>query len=236
MNFDALAAYLNQTPLLWIIITISVYKISIIIYEKFGKNPLLQPLIVACVIILLILFFAKVPFEEYFKSVNILNFFLGPATVALAVLLYRNLRLIKSFLMPILVTLIVGGIFTTSLAVGILWLLGGSEVTMLSMTTKSVTAPITVVIANDIGSNASLAIGFVAITGVLGASFCGFLFKILKIKHDESKGFALGLVAHAVGVSKAYEISEKAAAFGAVAMSLMGIFIAILLPIIIHHI
>lgn len=232
MNVDALMAYITSTPLTWIIITMSAYKVGILIYEKTGKHALLQPIVIAYVIMLPILIIAHIPYKQYFESVSILHFFLGPATVALALPLYKNLKLIHAYLLPIFITLFVGGIFTILSAVGILWLLGASKITMLSMTTKSVTAPITLITAQDIGANASLAIGFVVITGLLGALFGTFVFKLLKIKHDAAKGFALGLISHAVGTARAFEISENAAAFSALAMGLIGVLIAVFLPIV----
>lgn len=232
MNVDALIAYITSTPLTWIIVTMSAYKVGILIYEKTGKHALLQPIVIAYVIMLPILIIAHIPYKQYFESVSILHFFLGPATVALALPLYKNLKLIHAYLLPIFITLFVGGIFTILSAVGILWLLGASKITMLSMTTKSVTAPITLITAHDIGANASLAIGFVVITGLLGALFGTFIFKLLRIKHDAAKGFALGLISHAVGTARAFEISENAAAFSALAMGLVGVFIAVFLPIV----
>ena len=233
MNFDALIAYITSTPLTWIIITLSAYKVGILIYEKTGKHALLQPIVIAYVIMLPILIIAQIPYKQYFESVSILHFFLGPATVALALPLYKNLKLIRAYFLPILITLIAGGIFTILSALGILWLLGASKITMLSMTTKSVTAPITLITAQDIGANAALAIGFVVITGLFGALFGTFIFKLLRIKHDSAKGFALGLISHAVGTARAFEISENAAAFSALAMGLVGMCIAVLLPIVI---
>jgi len=233
MNVDALINYVMNTPLTWIIITMSAYKVGILIYEKTGKHALLQPIVIAYVIMLPILIIAQIPYKQYFESVSILHFFLGPATVALALPLYKNLKLIHAYLLPIFITLVAGGIFTILSALGILWLLGASKITMLSMTTKSVTAPITLITAHDIGANAALAIGFVVITGLFGALFGTFIFKLLRIKHDAAKGFALGLISHAVGTARAFEISENAAAFSALAMGLVGMFIAVFLPIVI---
>ncbi len=56
----------------------------------------------------------------------------------------------------------------------------------------------------------------------------------MKIKHDTSKGFALGVISHGIGTARAIEISEKAAAFSALAMGLSGIFTAIFLPLVIQ--
>lgn len=231
MNVNALIDYVSNAPLTWLIITISAYKIGVLIYEKSGKNAFLQPIVIAYAIMLPILLVAKVPYKEYFSAVSMLHFFLGPATVALALPLYKNLKLIRAYFVPILITLVAGGIFTILSAVGILWLFGASKITMLSMTTKSVTAPITLITANDIGANASLAVGFVVITGLLGALIGTPIFRLLKIKHDAAKGFALGLLSHAVGTARAFEISENAAAFSALAMGLVGVFIAVFLPL-----
>jgi len=107
MNVDALIAYVMNTPLSWIIITLSAYKIGIIIYVKERvKTTLLQPIVIAYVIMLPILLLAKIPYKQYFDSVFILHFFLGPATVALALPLYKNLKLIQSYFLPILITLV----------------------------------------------------------------------------------------------------------------------------------
>lgn len=233
MNLDALIAYVTSTPLVWLIVTISAYKIGILVYQKSGKNALLQPIVIAYMIMLPILILANIPYKQYFESVSIIHFLLGPATVALALPLYKNLKLIRSYFMPIVVTLFLGGTFTILSALGILWLFDASTTTMLSMTTKSVTAPITIITAQDIGAIPSLAMGFVVITGLLGALFGSFIFKILRIKHDAAKGFALGLISHAIGIARAVEISDKAAAFAALAMGLIGVIVAVLLPIII---
>ncbi len=233
MNLEALYAYVTTTPLVWIIVTISAYKIGILVYEKSGKNALLQPIVVAYMIMLPILLLADIPYQRYFESVSIIHFILGPATVALALPLYKNLKLIRSYFMPIVATLVLGSAFTILSALGILWLFDASTTTMLSMTTKSVTAPITIITAQDIGAVPSLAMGFVVITGLLGALLGNFIFKLLRIKHDAAKGFALGLISHAIGIARSVEISEKAAAFAALAMGLVGVLIAVVLPLIV---
>ena len=233
MNYDALVNYIQSTPLTWLIITLASFKIGIIIYEKFNKHTLLQPIIIAYVMLLSLIIYTNTSFEEYFKSVEIIHFFLGPATVALALPLYKNLKYIKSLFLPIMLTLFIAGIFSIVVAVSLLWIFGAELPTILSMTTKSITAPIAIITSEQIGAIPSLAVGFVLITGIIGALFGTIVFKFIKIKHDTSKGFALGLVSHGIGTARAIEISERAAAFSALAMGLSGIFTAIFLPMII---
>lgn len=236
MDIDALIEYLNTTPLVWLIITLGAFKIGIIIYEKFNKNTFLQPIIVSYFIIMTLIFLTNTSYERYFESVQIIHFFLGTATVALALPLYKNLKYIKELILPIVLTLIVAGTFSIVFTLLILWFFDAQLSTILSMTTKSVTAPIAIITSQQIGAIPSLAVGFIIITGILGALFGNMIFKVLKIKHDSSKGFALGLVSHAIGTARAIEISEKAGAFSALAMGLVGVLTAIVLPLVIYYI
>ena len=236
MNFDALNEYITTTPLLWLILTLGSYKIGIIIYERFNKHTLLQPIVIAYAIIMTTLLISGKSYEEYFKGVEIIHFFLGPATVALALPLYNNLKHIKTLFIPIVLTLFIAGSFSIVIALGMLWALDANMVTILSMATKSITAPIAIITSEQIGAIPSLAVGFVIITGIIGALLGNIIFKIMRIKHDTSKGFALGLISHGIGTARAVEMGEKAAAFSALAMGLCGVFTAILLPLIIQFI
>lgn len=233
MNLDALIQYISTTPLVWLLLTLGSFKLGIIIYEKSAKNTLLQPIIIAYLIIISALFISGVSYEKYFKSVEIIHFFLGPATVALALPLYKNLKHIQSLFFPIIITLVVAGIFSIVSAVSLLWMLDAQLPTILSMTTKSITAPIAIITSQQIGAIPSLAVGFVIIAGIIGALLGTGIFKVMKIKHDTSKGFALGVISHGIGTARAIEISEKAAAFSALAMGLSGILTAVFLPIVI---
>lgn len=233
MNFDALINYVTNTPMTWLILTLGAYKIGIIIYEKTNKHTLFQPIIIAYLTILILLVITGVSYKEYFKSVEIIHFFLGPATVALALPLYNNLKHIKAIFWPIVLTLIIAGTFSIVIALGLLWILDAQLSTILSMATKSITAPIAIITSEQIGAIPSLAVGFVIITGIIGALFGNIVFKIMKIKHDTSKGFALGLISHGIGTARAVEMGEKTAAFAALAMGLSGIATAIFLPLVI---
>lgn len=236
MNFDALYEYITTTPLLWLILTLGAYKIGIIIYEKFNKHTLLQPIVIAYAIIMTFILLTGKSYEEYFKSVEIIHFFLGPATVALALPLYNNLKHIKSLFIPIVLTLFIAGSFSIVIALGLLYLMDANIATILSMATKSITAPIAIITSEQIGAIPSLAVGFVIITGIIGALLGNVIFKLINIKHDTSKGFALGLISHGIGTARAVEMGEKTAAFSALAMGLCGVFTAILLPLVIQFI
>ena len=155
---------------------------------------------------------------------------LGPVTVALAIPLYQNLKRIRALLAPIVLTLVLGSFFTVGICMGIAWMLGASDTTLFSMTTKSITTPIAMAVAEKIGATAALAAPFVMFTGVLGAVLGPPIFDKLNIKDDSVKGISLGLTSHAVGTAKALEISAECGAFAALSMGLTGILTALILP------
>lgn len=220
--------------LFWLILTIGIFQLGLMLYEKFNKPMLLQPIMVTYVSVICLLLLSGTSYEEYFKGTQFIHFMLAPATVALALPLYKNFALIKSLFIPVVITLFVGSAISILIATGLLYIFGASFDTILSMMTKSITAAIAVITSEQIGAIPSLAVGFVILTGMTGAVFGTLVFKIAKIKHDESKGFALGIISHGIGTARAVDISEKAGAFSALAMGLGGILVSIVLPIVIQ--
>ena len=59
MNSEALINYIHSTPLTWLIATLAAFKLGIIIYEKCNKHTLLQPIIIAYVILLSLIIFTN---------------------------------------------------------------------------------------------------------------------------------------------------------------------------------
>ena len=103
----------------------------------------------------------------------------------------------------------------------------------MTMAPKSVTSPIAMLVAEQIGGVAAMAAVFVLITGVLGAILGPSILNRLGVHSPEARGMALGLTAHAVGTSVALQESEESGAFAALAMSLMGVATAVLLPLVV---
>ncbi|SDH56376.1 TIGR00659 family protein [Pseudomonas flavescens] len=226
------AAWLAVThhPLFAAGITLGAYQLAVAAYEK-TRWVFLQPVLVSTILVIAILLLCGLTFTEYKGGAEALTIFLGPATVALAVPLYLNLRRIRQVFWPTVLTLLVAGVVATVLGVALAWMLGAEHSMLMSMAPKSVTSPIAMLVASQIGGLAALAAVFVMITGVLGAIIGPSLLRWCGVRHHAALGMALGMTAHAVGTSRAMQESEECGAFAALAMSLMGVFTAILLPL-----
>lgn len=217
-------------PLFGIGITLAAYQIVVAAYEK-TRWIFLQPVLVSMLVVVGILLGCGLTYAEYRKSTEIMNVLLGPATVALAVPLYLNLRRIRQLFWPTFTTLVIGGVFATGICLLLGWWFGAEHMILMTLAPKSVTSPIAMLVAEQIGGVAALAAVFVLITGVIGAIFGPALLTLLGVRSPEARGMALGLTAHAVGTSVALQESEECGAFAALAMSLMGVATAVFLPL-----
>lgn len=232
MNLDWQGAGMSviHHPLFGIAITLGVYQLVLAAYEK-TRLVFLQPVLMSMLVLIAVLVGCGISYAEYRKSTEILSILLGPATVALAVPLYLNLRRIRQLFLPTLTTLVVGGTFATGLCVLLGWWLGANHMILMTLAPKSVTSPIAMLVAEQIGGVAALAAVFVLITGVIGAIFGPSLLTLAGIDNPAARGMALGLTAHAVGTSAALQEGEECGAFAALGMSLMGVATALFLPL-----
>ena len=217
--------------LFMILITILSYWGARQLYLKSNLHPLFQPVLVGSGLMIVLLLACNISYRDYFESVQLIHWFLAPSIVALAIPLFYEVRHMRRAIAKLLLLVCLGGTATVLLAIAILAIFSASEESILAMLTKSVTTAVAVLVAEETGAIASLAAGFVMITGVFGAVVAPYIFKRFDIKRDEEKGLALGLSAHAIGTVKAFEISPKCGAYSILAMIVNGIFTAILLPI-----
>ncbi|MBE7376818.1 LrgB family protein [Pseudomonas lopnurensis] len=230
MHWYAAWQALIHHPLFGVGITLVIFQLAYAAYEK-TRWVFLQPVLVSMILIVGVLLLCGLDYAEYRISAQWLTLLLGPATVALAVPLYLNLRRIRELFGPIVITLLVAGTFATALGMALAWAFGADEMILMTLAPKSVTSPIAMLVAEQIGGVVALAAVFVMITGVLGAILGPELLRRFGVQHPAARGIALGLTAHAVGTAQALQESDECGAFAALAMSLMGVMTAVLLPL-----
>ncbi|MBT0664994.1 LrgB family protein [Geobacter pelophilus] len=233
-EIQQLWVYLSTTPLLWLTLTLISYQIGTWVFGKLGCHPLLNPVLTAIIGLVVLLKVTGIDYQTYFRGAQFVHFLLGPATVALAIPLYRELEMIRKSFGPIIITLAVGSLAAIVSAVGIAWALGGEKIILLSVAPKSITTPIAMGVSEQIGGLPSLTAVVVVLTGITGAVGGDFILNWLKIYDDNARGMALGVASHGIGTAHAIQRSRVAGAFSALAMALNGLFTALLLPVIVY--
>lgn len=222
--------YLSTTPLLGLTLTLLVYLVAFRLYEWTGFNPLANPVALSIAMLAVVLTLTGTPYTTYFEGAQFVHFLLGPATVALAVPLVEQWHRLRRWWWPLLAGLVSGTLAGT---VSALWLarwLGASDATLASLAPKSVTTPVAMGIAEQLGGLPSLTAVLVVCTGVVGAATGRFLFDALRIQDPMVRGFALGTAAHGIGTARAFQVNETMGAFAGLAMGLTALFSALALP------
>ena len=222
--------YLSATPLLGLTMTLAVYSIAYQLYTYANSNPLLNPVVTSVAVLIIFLLATDTPYQAYFEGGQFVHFLLGPATVALAVPLYQQFSKLRKLWLPVSIALISGVVIGALSSIGIAWLLGASLQTQLSLTPKSVTAPVAMGISEQIGGLPSLTAVLVVATGIIGAVIGTKLFALMRIKDDSVKGIAMGVTAHGIGTARAFQISPEMGAFSGMAMALSAFASAVILP------
>jgi predicted murein hydrolase (TIGR00659 family) len=222
--------YLSASPLLHLTLTLLAYLLGDWIFRRSGKKALFNPVLTSVLVLMAILFATGTDYQTYFAGAQFVHFMLGPATVALAVPLYRNLPLIRQLWLPILLSILTGAFVSTSSVVVVAQWLGAPKQTLLSLAPKSVTAPVAMGISEKVGGLPSLTAALVVLTGVLGAVIGTAVLASVRVRDDRARGLALGVTSHGIGTARAFQINDLAGSFSALAMGLMALVSAFALP------
>ena len=218
LDFVELWVYLASTPLFGLAATVVVYVLAHAMYTASGQAPWANPVLWSVVCIAAVLLASGVKYPVYFAGAQFIHVLLGPAVVALAWPMWqRKDALIRQW----------RGLLLASL-------LGGAAA-IFSALPKSVTAPVAMGVAQQIGGIPALAAVFAVLTGMVGAISGKYIFDWLDIGRDGQgwmqRGFALGTAAHGIGAARAMQVHPDAGAYAALALAIQVLLASVLIPL-----
>lgn len=226
----SLWVYLSATPLLHLTLTVCFFVLARWLYRKTGKRSWLNPVLLSVLAIVTVLILTDTPYSVYFEGAKFVHFMLGPATVALAIPLYRQWAALKRHPVALAVSLLTGSLTAVVSAIFIAKLGGVGNQALISIAPKSVTTPVAMGISETLGGLPSLTAVVVILTGILGASIGPWLLDKLRVTSPMAMGLAMGTASHGIGTGRAIYMGDVAAAFSGLAMGLNGLATTILLP------
>ena len=211
-------------------LTVGAYLVSRWLFFRYG-HPLFNMVLFGTILMISLLVISGTSYSAYEPAKEFMTFLLGPATVALAIPLYKNRELLRRHGLAIGGSVAAGSL-TSMVLVVLLSKAGGlSQAVLISALPKSVTAPIAIEIAQLSGGDPALAVAFVVATGTFGGSLGPTLLRWCGIRLPEARGLALGTVAHAQGVGMALLEGEASAAMASSAMAIAAIFTSLAAPV-----
>jgi len=229
-EFSHFWVYLSASPLLGLTMTLCAYLAAQRIFVLCKASPLANPVAITVALIVGVLWLTGMSYERYFAGAQFVHFLLGPATVALAVPLVRQLPRLRRAALPLGAALLAGSVTAIVSAVVVALLLGATPELAYTLGPKSATSPIAMAVSERLGGIPALTAALVIGTGIFGAVFGRYVFMLLRIRSDAACGFALGLASHGIGTARAFQVSPEMGAFAGLAMGLNGALTALLAP------
>ena len=223
--------YLSTTPLLWLTVTLVGWTAAAALSVRLGNHPLANPILIAILLVSAVLVATRTPYGTYFEGAQFVHFMLGPATVAIAVPLFRNLPEVRANLLPLGAALAVGSVTGILSAAGLGWLFGLPEDLIASIAPKSVTAGVAMGLSEAQGGEPALTAIVVIATGIFGAVIVTPMMNALGIRDYAARGTAAGLASHGIGTARAFVVDPVAGTFAGVAMGLNALVTSAVLPV-----
>jgi len=205
------------------------FLLGVFLYKR-TQITLLQPLLITMLIIIPFLKITGIEYQTFYQKTNILNFMLGPSVVALGYVLYEQIENVKGNVISILTSVFVGSVVGIVSVVLIAKAFGADRLLMASLAPKSVTTPIAISLAEKDGGAPALTAAFVVICGLFGGLVGPVILRRLGINSKIAKGLAMGSSSHALGTARAMEMGALEGAISGLAIGIMGIMTALLIP------
>lgn len=230
-RFVELWVYLSATPLFGLTATLTAYVVAYAAYARTGHSPWANPVLWSVLALAGLLAFTDTPYPVYFSGAQFVHFLLGPAVVALAWPLWMRRAELRRRWLALLVSATTGGLVAGGSAWALGWAMGLPPELLWSLAPKSVTAPVAMGIAEQLGGVPALAAVFAVLTGLIGALGAKLLLDALHVSEPEVRGFALGTASHGIGAARAWQVHRDAGAYAGLALGLQVLVASALLPL-----
>lgn len=217
--------------LLWMAATLLVFAGFDRVSKRFGRPPLLHPVLWSVPVLIAALWATRTPYAVYADATRFITFLLGPAVVCMAVPIWAQRATIRRLALPVGLALIAGSLTAIVSAVGIVWAFGAPDAVLASMAPRAATSPVGMAVAETLGGIPALAAVIIVFSGVLGAMIATPLMNAMRMRDYRVRGFAVGVSAHGVGSARAFQVSPVAGAYAGLGMALNAVMTTLLLSI-----
>ena len=213
------------------LLSVGAYLFGVWLKKKTGLS-ILNPLLVAIIAVILFLKVFHVSYEAYNKGGEYLSYFLTPATVCLAIPLYKQLELLLNNKLAVGASILTGVLGSAGSVLVMAKAFGLNHQIYVTLLPKSITTAIGMGVSEEAGGIVTLTVVSIIVTGIIGNIIADLVFQLLKIEEPMAKSLALGTSAHAIGTARALELGEVEGAMSSLAIAVAGVLTVIVVPLI----
>jgi predicted murein hydrolase (TIGR00659 family) len=223
----------RSSPVFGVALTLVGYQLGRVAWRRAGRNPLLNPVLIAVVTIALVMWACDIDYDTYFRGGAVIALLLGPATVALAVPMHRELEVLRQAAVPVVAGVLAGSGVAVVVAVVVTRGLGGDVELARSMAPKSTTTPVSIALSQTIGGLPALTAVLTILAGIIGAVIGPALLTALHVRDPRVRGLAVGVASHGIGTSQMLHEGRTQGAFAGLAMALTALATSVWAPLLV---
>lgn len=198
------------------------YELGIQLKKRL-KLAIFNPLLISILIVMAFLYFFKINYEVYNDSAKYISYLLTPATICLAVPLYKQLNLLKQHSKAIVAGTLTGVLTTMCTVLLFALIFGLNHQEYVTFLPKSITTAIAMGVSEEMKGFVTITVASIIVTGILGSIIAESACRVFKITEPVAVGIAIGSASHAVGTTKAMEIGEIEGAMSSLAIATSGL-------------
>jgi len=213
---------IQNSATIGVVISLLAYGLGVVLKKKL-KIAIFNPLLISILLVIVFLLVFGVSYDSYNQSAQYLSYLLTPATVALAIPLYKQLELLKKNLFAILIAVAAGVVSSLGSILALSMAFQLTHAQYVTLLPKSITTAIGMGISEELGGNVTISVAVIIVTGVLGNMMLEPVCKLFRITNPISKGLAAGTASHAIGTAKAMELGEVEGAMSSLAIVVSGL-------------
>lgn len=225
-----MADFFTSSVYFGLVLTLGTFQLARVINRRLGKNvcnPLLFSMVSCCLILLLF----KIDYSHYYRGAQYIDFLLTPATICLAIPLYRQFELLKKNIPAVAAGCIAGVAAHMLGCVLMLTLFSMTPAEYITLLPKSITTAIGKGLCEELGGYPAITMTTIMITGIFGAVAAPAILKLCRITEPLAQGLAIGTSSHAAGTSRAVEIGEIQGAASSLAIVVTGLLTVVVAPL-----
>ena len=209
------------------VISLVTYGFGVWLHDK-TKLDIMNPLLISIALTIVILLACKVDYKSYNDSAKYLSYLLTPATVCLAIPLYKQMALLKKNFRAILIGVLAGCLTSMGSVLIMSKLFRLSHADYVTLLPKSITTAIGMGVSEELGGVVTISVAVIIVTGIIGNVIAVGMSKLLCIKSPIARGLMCGTSAHAIGTAKAMQMGEIEGAMSSLAIVVSGLMTVIL--------
>lgn len=212
------------------LLSVGTFFLAWAVNRRCGRERL-NPLLFSTVVCGLVILLSGMDYELYYQGAQYLDVLLTPATICLAIPLYRQFELLKKNI-PAVAAGCVAGVLAHMLGcLLMLFLFSLESPEFITLLPKSITTAIGKGLSEELGGYPSITMATIMLTGIFGAVVAPPVLKLLRVTDPLAQGLAIGTSAHAAGTSRAVEMGEIQGAASSLAIVVTGLLTVIAAPI-----